>query len=164
MARTIDPPRSEFETLPTPLTVGERRLIDLFDERLPLQWEFYVQPHLNGLRPDLVILNPTVGIGIFEVKDWDFDAIRYFAEWNASTERPFLMAEDRHGKRFSREHENPITKIRLYKDELFNIYCPRLRDKLGICDKKAIAAITGGVVFTCARKEELERVFAPFRT
>ena len=52
--RIIDPPRSQFERLLTPLTSGERQLIDFFDEELSPEWEMYIQPHLNGLRPDLV--------------------------------------------------------------------------------------------------------------
>ena len=66
--RIFDPPRDEFDQLPTPLTDGERRVIDLFDQKLPTEWEIYVQPHLNGLRPDIVLLHPGVGVAVFEVK------------------------------------------------------------------------------------------------
>jgi hypothetical protein len=44
---------------------------------LPIDWEIYVQPHLNGLRPDFVLLNPRIGIAVFEVKDWDLSAMGY---------------------------------------------------------------------------------------
>jgi hypothetical protein len=80
MARVIDPPREQFGKLLTPLTDGERRVIDLFDATLQPEWEMYVQPHLNGLRPDIVLLHPSVGVAVFEVKDWDLGAMQFYAE------------------------------------------------------------------------------------
>ena len=65
LTRLIDPPRSEFDRLPNRLTEGERRVIDLLDSHLDPLWEMYVQPHLNGLRPDLILLNPDAGIAVF---------------------------------------------------------------------------------------------------
>ena len=115
--RTIDPPRSQLPKL----TPGERQLIDLFDEVLSPKWEMYIQPHLNGLQPDLVLLNPSVGIAVFEVKDWNLNAMEYFAQGNP----PRLMARDKHGKIFSKESENPIKKIQLYEDELLNFVLAR---------------------------------------
>ena len=151
--RIIDPPRSQFERLPTQLTSGERQLIDLFDEELSPKWEMYIQPHLNGLRPDLVLLNPSVGIAVFEIKDWDLNAMKYFAHENP----PQLMARDKHGKIFSKESENPIKKIQLYEDELLNLYCPRLDNKAGQ------AVVTAGLVFTEASRAKVKEVFDPFR-
>ena len=150
--RIIDPPRSQFERLPTPLTPGERQLIDFFDEELSPEWEMYIQPHLNGLQPDLVLLNPSVGIAVFEVKDWNLNAMEYFAQGNPSR----LMARDKHGKTFSKESKNPIKKIQLYEDELLNLYCPRLDNKAGQ------AVITAGLVFTRSSRAKVKEVFDPF--
>ena len=80
MARVIAPPREQHNKLLTPLTDGERRVIDLFDAKLQPGWEIYVQPHLNGLRPDIVLLHPGAGVAVFEVKDWDLGAMQYYAE------------------------------------------------------------------------------------
>ena len=74
MVRVISPPPSQLDSLPTPLTEGERQVLRLFDNALPESWEIYVQPFLNGLRPDFVLLNPAVGIAVFEVKDWSIGA------------------------------------------------------------------------------------------
>lgn len=128
--RIIDPPKSKFEKFPTPLTFGERQLIELFDENLPSGWEMYVQPHLNGLRPDLVLLNPLVGIAVFEVKDLDLGAMQYWVS-----------------------NKNPIRQILSYKDEIFDLYCPRLNGKAGR------ALITAGLVFTKADRHTVEQVF-----
>lgn len=156
MGRTIDPPRAQLDKLLTPLTAGERRVVDLFDEKLPAEWEIYVQPHLNGLRPDVVLLHPRVGIAVFEVKDWDLGAMDYFANPGVAGS-PMLMARERGGRVFSRESDNPINKILLYKDELFDLYCPRLDSRAGF------AVITAGLIFPCSQRSEVERVFSPFR-
>ena len=63
----------------------------MFDQTLSPDWEVYVQPHLNGLRPDFVLLNPRVGIGVFEVKDWNLDAMHYFVKKDHNG-LPTLMA------------------------------------------------------------------------
>ena len=53
-------------------------MLDFFDRYLPDGWEIYIQPHLNGVRPDFVLLHPNVGIAVFEIKDWNLDAMPYF--------------------------------------------------------------------------------------
>lgn len=156
MARVIAPPRAQHDKLLTPLTDGERRVIDLFDANLQADWEIYVQPHLNGLRPDIVLLHPRVGVAVFEVKDWNLGAMQYYAE-SVGSGRAVLMARDGNGKTFSREAENPINKILLYKEELFDLYCPRLDSRAGF------AVITAGLIFPCSPRSEVERVFGPFR-
>ena len=156
MPRLIDPPRQQHDKLLTPLTDGERQVIDLFDANLQPEWKIYVQPHLNGLRPDIVLLHPGVGIAVFEVKDWDLGAMQYYAE-SVGSGRRVLMTRDGNGKTFSREAENPINKILLYKEELFDLYCPRLDNRAGF------AVITAGLIFPCSRRSEIERVFGPFR-
>ena len=156
MARIIDPSRDTLDQLLTPLTSGERRVIELFDQKLPAEWEIYVQPHLNGLRPDIVLLHPGVGVAVFEVKDWDLEAMQYYAMKDRTGHR-VLMARDKHGKEFSREADNPINKILHYKEELFHLYCPRLDGRDGF------AVITAGLIFPCSPRGEVERVFGPFR-
>src|SRR4051812_17085236 len=75
VARLVLPPKAQHDKLRRPLTAGERRVFEVFDARLPEEWEIYIEPHLNGLRPDFVLLHPGVGIAIFEVKDWSLDTI-----------------------------------------------------------------------------------------
>jgi len=156
MARLIDPPREQHHKLLTQLTGGEKLVIDLFDAHLQPEWEIYIQPHLNGLRPDIVLLNPNVGVAVFEVKDWNFDAMQYYAK-PIEDGTHILMACDKTGHSFSLEAENPVNKILLYKEELFNLYCPRLNNKAGL------AVITAGLVFPYSKRSEVERVFTPFR-
>ena len=65
-ARVMSPSRSEIATLRTPLTAGELEVLNFFDSLLAIEWEIYVQPFLNGLRPDFVLLNPRAGVAVFE--------------------------------------------------------------------------------------------------
>ncbi len=56
------------------LTEGEREIIEYLDEHLVRDWSIYVQPYVLGLRPDVVLLHPSFGLVIIEVKDWNLDA------------------------------------------------------------------------------------------
>lgn len=134
MHRIIDPPKDQWDLLPTPLTAGERQVAKLFDAKLPFEWEMYVQPHLNGLRPDLVLLNPIAGIAVFEIKDWTLETLR-------------------NAVRRSKVNR-PIRQIRLYKDEIYNLYCPRLDDRIGL------AAITAGLIFTKIPQEDVSSILS----
>ena len=148
MTRLIDPPRSAFDRLPTRLTDGERQVIDLFDRHLAPEWEMYVQPHLNGLRPDIVLLNPQVGVAVFEIKDWDLDAMHYYASGS------HLRAQ-KDGRDFSRE--SPIDQIRRYEDDIFELYCPRLDQRAGR------ALITAGLVFAKVPRHQIVTLLGPLR-
>jgi hypothetical protein len=64
--RVIQPPISELDRLATPLNDGESLdgeslVVNFFHDHLPDGWEIYVQPFLNGNRPDLVVFNPECG-------------------------------------------------------------------------------------------------------
>ena len=136
--RIIDPPKDQWDRLPTPLTPGEREVFELFTETLPPEWEMYIQPYLNGLRPDLVLLNPYAGIAVFEIKDWSLNTLQYSIEYNWAT-------------------QSPINQIKLYEDEIFNLYCPRLDDRYG----KAV--ISAGLIFTRIPQAAIDRLLNPFR-
>ena len=137
--RIIDPPKDQWHRLPTPLTSGENEVYNLFDTGLSLEWEMYIQPHLNGLRPDLVLLNPHAGIAVFEIiKDWSLNTLQYSTRYNWAT-------------------QSSINQIKLYEDEIFNLYCPRLDDRYG----KAV--ITAGIIFTQIPQAEVDRLLNPFR-
>ena len=77
-SRIVDPPLAELQNLRQPLTEGEQRVLEWFLEILPSGWEIYIQPHLNGLRPDFMLLHPKNGIAVYEVKDWSLRDMDYF--------------------------------------------------------------------------------------
>ena len=145
MPRIVHPSVSDHGSLRQPLERGERLLFNLFDSELDPEWEIYIQPHLNGLRPDFVLLNPRVGICVIEVKDWNLDAMPYYVKTHESGLKELYASKD--GRSF--RIDNPFTKIKRYKDALFNVYCPRLQNRFGY------AAIVGSVVFPFALRERL---------
>lgn len=152
--RIIEPPRHTHDHLRQPLTDGEQNVLDFFDRFLPSEWEIYIQPHLNGLRPDFVILNPNVGIGVYEVKDWNLDAMRYEVRKHRSGYSELWATPYRGGQSF--RVENPFDKIRRYKEAIFNVYCPRLQQGAGF------GAINAGLIFPFAdgvRVRELQSHF-----
>ncbi len=152
--RLISPTRKGLAAMRQPLTPGERKVLELFDAALDPSWEIYVQPHLNGLRPDFVLLNPNVGIAVFEVKDWDLDALHYYVP---DTRPPELRGRS-DGRSFSLQGQNPITKVNHYRDTIYKLYCPRLRQKAGF------AAITAGVIFPFADSRRVRELFSRFIT
>lgn len=152
--RIISPARDQLPNLRTALTAGEWSVFRFFDELLPEDWEIYIQPYLNGLRPDFVLLNPRVGIAVYEVKDWDLAAMRYHTRVRED-KAPELMATDRNGNTFSLQYENPIERVHRYKNEIYELYCPRLKHKTGL------SAITAGTIFTCAPTEAVIDLLRP---
>jgi hypothetical protein len=105
-------------------------VLEFFDRNLSMDWEIYIQPHLNGLRPDFVLLNPKVGIAVFEVKDWNLKAMPYRVKYS-SREQPELWATSRDNVDF-RVKENPIEKVLLYKESIANLYCPQISNYCAI--------------------------------
>lgn len=153
-SRVISPPLTAFEHLRQPLTPGERQVFEIFNTCLPKDWEIYVQPHLNGLRPDFVLLHPNGAIGVFEVKDWDLNAMSYFIRKNENGDNSLWAQKD--GQEFCLQNQNPINKVNLYKREIFDLYCPRLQKGNGW------AAITAGVIFPFAPIHQIRQLFKPF--
>ncbi|ACQ92294.1 conserved hypothetical protein [Tolumonas auensis DSM 9187] len=153
MERFVSPSIEHLESLRQPLTAGERLVFNFFNETLAPDWEIYIQPHLNGLRPDFVLLNPNVGIAVFEVKDWNLQAMRYSVEERPG-KVPKLCASDGI-KSFSIQNQNPVEKIYRYKQEIHDLYCPRLDGKAGF------ATITAGVIFPFAKQTEINAMLKP---
>lgn len=151
MPRFTSPHKSQLDKLRQPLTDGERIVFDFFDKYLSEEWDIYIQPHLNGLRPDFVLLNPKVGIAVFEVKDWNFDAINYRIQKNGKNIPKLIAAKG--GQSFSKQKENPIEQVYQYKQELFNLYCPRLQQGAGF------SVITAGVIFPFADDMYVSELF-----
>jgi len=151
MTRFVSPPIDHLDKLRQPLTQGEVLVFDFFNKHLPEKWEIYIQPHLNGLRPDFVLLNPDVGIAVFEVKDWNFDAMTYAVKLRHEKSPKLIATKD--GKQFSLQNQNPIEKINQYKQEINELYCPRINMSA------SLAVITAGVIFPFAKDQLVKEMF-----
>ena len=152
--RVIDPPMAALSSLRQPLNDGERKVLDWFLEILPTGWEIYIQPHLNGLRPDFVLLHPRCGIAVYEVKDWNLHGLDYFVDHDRGG--PRLMGH-RDGKAFSLGARDPVATIDRYKREIHGLYVPSLSGTGGF------GSIIAGVIFTSATTRDAEDLLHPLR-
>ena len=142
-ARVMSPSRSEIATLRTPLTAGELEVLNFFDSLLAIEWEIYVQPFLNGLRPDFVLLNPRAGVAVFEVKDWAITTGAY-----RSTSAGFTVTGE---AGTTANKQSPRKQVGRYQKEIANLYSPQ------IGTGPDIAAITAGTIFTQATTEQTKQ-------
>lgn len=142
------------------LTKGELHLVKFLDETLPDQWEIYVQPYLNGDRPDIVILHPKVGIQIFEVKDWQLQNY-YFVEEDFFD---VLSGQTKKQKNYyvrnsKGEHPipNPVNQVERYRQNLTNYYLPQIGDSIDDSSRK-LAAFKVALYFHNATTEEAQKL------
>jgi aspartate 1-decarboxylase len=152
MKRVISPKLEEISKLRQQLEKSEMQILHFFNEYLPIEWEIYIQPHLNGLRPDFVLLNPKVGIAVFEIKNWNFESINLKTDYKNT--KPILIGKNNNRSFIIKE--NPIEKILTYKNEIQNLYCPRLNAQFGY------GVITAGLIFPSAPEERIREIFTPF--
>ena len=149
----ISPDRSDWDILRQPLEQGERKFIEYLDSNLPDGWEIYIQPAFNGLCPDVIIVHPKVGICIFEVKNWNFDATNYYLHTTQNGKlhlRATTVGGDAEYK-----PENPVDKLLLHRKEMMHLYTPQLGTELG---GKILFC---GLVFPSATKEQLANTIFP---
>ena len=154
--RVVSPSLNELEKLRTPLTAGERQVLNIFLKGLPPAWEIYVQPFLNGLRPDFVLLNPGVGVAVYEVKDWILKSQP--SKWETGADgRPMLWRKSPQGKWY--REIDPVAKARLYSQEILELYCPRLGASFKYTRYSPV--VTTGLIFPEATNAEVREYFAP---
>jgi hypothetical protein len=63
------------DRIPKISTAGEKLLFTTLKEYLPEECVVYYEPEINGRRPDFVIIGPTLGILVLEVKDYKRDTL-----------------------------------------------------------------------------------------
>lgn len=127
-----------------PLTEGEKALITYlnenlqidknFDESLGLDnyngWLIFVQPFLNGCRPDIIVFHPRVGVQIFEVKDWNLDNYTFIKNDRGQSE---FVVTDRTG---SYPIKTPIQQVVYYKEKLTGQLIPQIGEQIDSDFKK----------------------------
>ena len=151
--RFVSPPADQIDQLKKPFNEATKLVFEFFDTHLVREWEIYIHPHLNGLRPDFVLLNPNVGIAVFEVKDWDLNSAGYSLE--ETTDKNWILNVQNENEEISRKIENPIQQIHKYKREIFELYCPRLAQKSGF------AVITSGIILPFSEEEQVKNLLNP---
>jgi len=133
MFSRVLPSWEQIERFKQPLTEGERYLLKFLDDNLKKDdsfqgndlaeyrgWLIFVQPFLNGSRPDIVIFRPGIGVQIFEVKDWNL--CHYSFETTEDGNKIFC-ASDSHGPY---PIKSPVKQVEYYKKKIVDQLMPQI--------------------------------------
>ena len=150
MPRHVEPPVDEHHRLG--LEPGEQLFVDYLLHHLPEEWEVFVQPPLNGKRPDVIVLNPAVGIGVFEVKNWDLHLY--------SVRGQRIIGQSARGEFPA---GNPWFQAQAYRGQIFGVLAPSLTIARA-ADRRAFGCVQLGVVFPHenATEEAARAILRPF--
>ena len=150
------PELEEINSLPQKLTDGERCLMEALCKALDDNWTVYVQPHLNGLRPDIVIFNEDAGIGIFEVKDWNLDIHRIHPESSK------WQVRDPNTKEWYTKPGDycPLKQVEKYRQFIFKYEIPLL-DAKRILDRNVHSLIQPFLYFHKHTTDQVEKRLKP---
>ena len=149
MARCYPDPDT-WTDLRVNLTDGEQRLAETLIERLSDDWRLYLQPHVGGTRPDLVLVHPRAGVQVIEVKDYDLGAYDLSGTtWQVKSD----------GRRYATG--DPFTQADAARDALFQILLP-FAGEARAQNKSLFGFTRAGVFLTNASRQQLDtaRAFA----
>lgn len=131
MFSRIIPSWEQIEQFKQPLTEGEIHLAKFLDAYLKLDttfqgddltnyngWLIFVQPFLNGSRPDIIIFNPQVGVQIFEVKDWNIFHYSFGSPKEGGRSYPAFCVRDNRGMHTIK---SPTKQVLNYKEKIVSL-------------------------------------------
>ncbi|GEM_PF-396149 len=110
-------------------TQGELFLLNFLETHFDDQVEVYFQPCFNGDRPDIVLMSPSRGVIIIEVKDWNLELynIDKNNKWSVTLDSgpmkiksPFQQAF-RYKKNFFEIHVNGLLEKKLKNNNFFKL-------------------------------------------
>ncbi|NJN73782.1 MAG: AAA family ATPase [Limnothrix sp. RL_2_0] len=130
------PSLKDIENFRVPLEPGERHLLDFLLSYLDDCYEIYVQPFLNGDRPDIIIVRPNSGVLIIEVKDWNLEYYRNPSSGNSSWKLAKNNADIR----------SPLAQVESYKENFYNLHIDKLFER-NIKNSKYFAVVQTAVYF-----------------
>ncbi|WP_407356399.1 UvrD-helicase domain-containing protein [Methanolobus sp. WCC5] len=121
---SIYPGWEDIDRFHNKLTDGEYHITEYLHSNLSDEWEIYVQPFLNGSRPDIILLSHEFGVIIIEVKDWILH--NYYFKVDEISKKNELYVKAKNGK-----HKilNPIDQVEHYSDKLETLI-PTLESKV----------------------------------
>lgn len=130
------PPLEKIKNLRVPLEVGESFLLDFLLNNLDDTYEIYVQPFLNGDRPDIVIVRKNSGVLIIEVKDWHLfnykNANGGLSEWRLIENDAIIRS--------------PLAQVEKYKTNLYELHIKNLFEN-NVKDKRNFSIVQTAVYF-----------------
>jgi hypothetical protein len=119
MAKTISPAPSEWQELRPPLPEGCRQVAEWLAARVPDDVELYVRPHLNGLRPSIVLLSEKHGMTVLDV----IEASIVVERWRRGLNGALVRGSHAEPQRVRLD---PNARAEYVRDDVLNVYCPRL--------------------------------------
>lgn len=134
---------------PTP---GEQQLLE-FLQKLDNSYIVYFQPHLNGLKPDVVIVRKNGGVLIIEVKDYHLPAYRAVSDK--------VWAVYQHGEEQG-EIVSPFCQAEKYKLALYDFMVPELVTET-ILENKKYAIVQTGVFFSQETRHDVQAFLAAYK-
>lgn len=166
MSNRIFPTWEQIKGFKQPLTEGESFLLHFLDKNLSKDvnfqdngdltnyngWLIFVQPFLNGSRPDIIIFNPKVGVQIIEVKDWNL--YNYSYERDNSNKLNFTVTDNKGTYTI----KSPIKQVEYYKEKLSGQLIPQLGEEMDK-DSKKYGLIKTSVYFHKATTEAAQELF-----
>ncbi len=157
MVNRIFPNWEQLNNLKVSLTDGERTLANYFDKYLPKEWEIYIQPYFNGDRPDIVLLNPHIGIMVYEVKDWNLNLYwsEKYTRKNNNKIITFYKSFVRDQTGNSQPVVNPVKQVERYRSNLLR-YMPQIADSID-ANKKKLGVFRMGLYFHTSTTEQAKR-------
>lgn len=130
------PSLNQIKEMRTPPTNGEWRLLSFLENYLrgKNDYEIFFQPHLEGYRPDIVILRKGSGVLIIEVKDYNMDLYHI-----SNSKNWYVIAHDGEHRAAA-----PTEQVLKYKKILYTLFVPELSQKL-LADKNNYALVSCAV-------------------
>lgn len=167
MSNRIIPSWETIKKFKQPLTEGEVALIKYLDENLKRDnnfnettelhnyngWLIFVQPFLNGSRPDIIIFHPKVGIQIFEVKDWHLNNYSFRLDdnnrWN------FYVSDSKGDYPI----KSPVKQVEYYKEKLTGQLVPQIGEDIDK-DVKRYGLIKTAIYFHNSSTDQVQNLFS----
>ncbi len=99
------------DCVPSKASSGEKRLFQILRDELPDDCYVWYEPNVKGLYPDFIILGPTLGLLILEVKGWSASQILRASDQHFEIEQPDGQIE---------VQQSPLRQAKNYQDTLMN--------------------------------------------
>lgn len=147
MKNRIYPAWDEIKKFHDPLTDGENKLAHFLDNTLPENWKIFVQPYLNGSKPDIIVFNPQVGVMIYEVKDWNLNLYHW--------ENGQLIVSDSNGS-YSIKDKDPKKQVNHYKNKIIEQLVPGIGEAVDK-NKSAYGLVKTGIYFHKASGKDAKK-------
>jgi len=99
------------DSVPSKASIGEKRLYKILQYELPDDCYVWYEPRVKGLYPDFIILGPTLGLLILEVKGWSAHQI-------VSANHQFF--EIKNGAEHLERQQSPLRQGKGYLDAILD--------------------------------------------